>query len=229
MRKSLPPLPPDEKSYIFSEGINYFELERESIWGREDPNTLRLIEWAKMSGQWVNLAAGDGRYNSKLLDRCDMVICFDIDGGALGKLRHLTPPKDQSRLVTVVSDITKPLPLKDNSVNGVFCAGTLHYFPWHVLKLIYFEITRILKIEGEFIFDFATDIKRISLDGDLYFRPNEARHTFEEAKRMLPSLLTNYRLRIFDQQVPQREILMQGKKYRFSCNGIFVFATKNFS
>jgi len=45
------PLPRDAKRLIFSEGINYFAVGQNSIWGEDGPNTLRFMDEAKIAGR----------------------------------------------------------------------------------------------------------------------------------------------------------------------------------
>ena len=70
---------PEEDEYIFTEGINYFETSKVSIWGTGDKDTLELLKKVEIRGKWLNLAAGDGRYNLNLLEKADFVVASDID------------------------------------------------------------------------------------------------------------------------------------------------------
>ena len=58
-----------EEKHIFTEGIDYSETGETSIWGTGDRGTLEIIGNTDISGRWLNLAAGDGRYNLDLLER----------------------------------------------------------------------------------------------------------------------------------------------------------------
>ena len=72
-----------EEKYIFTEGVDYFTTGKTPIWGFGDKNTLGLLEKTEIRGKWLNLAAGDGRYNLKLLEKADYVVTSDIYKSAL--------------------------------------------------------------------------------------------------------------------------------------------------
>ena len=57
-----------------------------SIWGREDSDTVKILNRLELKGRWLNLAAGDGRYNSLLLSKVEHLVVADIDSKALKKL-----------------------------------------------------------------------------------------------------------------------------------------------
>ncbi|MDZ7798255.1 MAG: class I SAM-dependent methyltransferase [Patescibacteria group bacterium] len=217
---------PDEENYVFTEGIDYSKTEKKFIWGTGDKDTLELLNDIKIRGKWLNLAAGDGRYNLNLLEKVNSVVASDIDEGALGKLKQNTPNELREKLQTEIFDITKPFPFEDESFDGVFCTGTLHLFPTEILQQIILEIDRILKSNGKLIIDFATDIKRILPDGKLYIRKSEPQYTAEEAAKFLRELLHNYQIQIVESEVPEEEIKTRGFVYRFSCKFILLTADK---
>ncbi len=129
---------PKENKYIFTEGINYFETGKTSIWGTGDKDTLELLRKIKIHGKCLNLAAGDGRYNLNLLKKTNFVLASDIDEGALSKLLHNTPKKYKKKLDTKAFDITKKFPFESGQFDSIFCTGTLHLFPKKVLQQIVF-------------------------------------------------------------------------------------------
>src|SRR3990167_2199248 len=155
------PREPDEENHIYTEGIDYSQSEKPSIWGTGDKDSLELLKKIEIHGKWLNLAAGDGRYNLNLLEKADSVVASDIDESALDKLRQNTPDELRAKLQTEVFDVTKKFPFENDSFDGVFCTGTLHLFPTEILRQILSEIDRILKPSGRILIDFATDIKRI--------------------------------------------------------------------
>ena len=81
MEKISRPTLPQEEKFVFTEGIDYFSTGEESIWGSGDEFTLGVLENTKINGNWLNLASGDGRYNSILLSKANFVTASDIDGG----------------------------------------------------------------------------------------------------------------------------------------------------
>ncbi|MBU1198624.1 MAG: class I SAM-dependent methyltransferase [Nanoarchaeota archaeon] len=159
MEKITEPFKSDEKKCVFTEGLNYFKTGKESIWGEGEKLTLDFLNKKSFSGKWLNLAAGDGRYNNILLKKADFVVASDIDKSALSKLWHNTSKKQRSKLEIKVFNIINRFPFEDESFDGVFCTGVLHLFPKEFVKKILSEINRVLKPCSEIIFDFATDIK----------------------------------------------------------------------
>lgn len=225
MKKIIKPYKPREDKYIFTEGINYFETGKVSIWGTGDKDTLKLLKKIEIRGKWLNLAAGDGRYNLNLLKKADFVVASDIDASALSKLWHNTPEKYRTKLDTKVFDITKKFPFENNSFDGVFCTGTLHLFPKEILRKIFLEIDRVLKSNGRVIIDFATDIKRISPDGKLITFGNEPLYTLEEAKTTLKNLFKNYEVKMYESEVIG-DFQKANSPYTLNCKFIIVIADK---
>jgi len=227
MRKITKPHLPDERHYIFTEGINYFKTGKESIFGAGDKFTLDFLEKAKIQGKWLNLAAGDGRYNLQLLQKADAVVAADIDESALSKLWHATPPECREKLENAVFDITKRFPFANNSFDGVFCTAALYVVPKKILTKIVKEINRVLKPNGRVIFDFATDIKRVRLDGLPYPRiPGEPQYNSKSAKETINSLFKNYKFSILESKVPEEVYLDANPPYIFSSNVILFVGEK---
>ena len=227
MKKITKPCKPKENQYIFTEGINYFETNKVSIWGTGDKDTLRLLKKIEIFGKWLNLAAGDGRYNLSLLKKADFVVASDIDASALSKLWQDTPETYKSKLETKVFDITKKFPFEDNSFDGVFCTGVLHLFPNEILQKIISEIDRVLRPEGRVIIDFAADIKRVSPDGKLIIFGNEPRYTLGEAGITLKNLFRNYKMKIHESEVQEEDFTQASPPYKFSCKFLLLVADKS--
>ncbi len=224
--KITKPREPEDEKYIFTEGIDYSKTEKPSIWGTGDKDTLELLKKIEIRGKWLNLAAGDGRYNLNLLEKASFVIASDIDESALDKLWQNTPDKFKAKLQIEVFDVTKKFPFENNSFDGVFCTGTLHLFPKEILRQVFSEIDRILKSHGKILIDFATDVKRILPDGKLYLRKSEPQYKLEEAAKFLKELLKNYKVQIVESEVPEEEIKTRGFVYRFSCKFSLLVANK---
>ncbi len=220
------PREPEEEKFIFTEGIDYSKTEKTSIWGTGDKDTLELLKKIDINGKWLNLAAGDGRYNLNLLEKADFVVASDIDESALNKSEQNTPDKFKQKLQTEVFDITKKFPFENESFDGVFCTGTLHLFPEEILRQIFSEIDRILKPHGRILIDFATDIKRILPDGKFHIRKSEPQYKLDEAAKFLKELLKNYKVQIVESEVPEEEIKTRGFVYKFSCKFILLVADK---
>jgi ubiquinone/menaquinone biosynthesis C-methylase UbiE len=226
MKKITTPHSPDESESIFTEGIDYFKTGEESIWGKRDKETLELLNKEKISGRWLNLAAGDGRYNIQLLKKADTVTASDVDEGALSKLYNNTPDKYREKLQTVSFDLAQKFPFDGHYFDGVFCTGTLHLFPQSKLENIVKEIDRVLRPGGKLIIDFATEVKRILPDGSNYIREGEPQYSMSEAQEVLRNLLNNYKVSIYEASVQEEEIETRGLKYQFSCNFLLLVAEK---
>ena len=210
----------------FIEEIDYRTTGKTSIWGPGDKATLALLHKHCVQGKWLNLAAGDGRYNLELLKKVDSVVASDIDESALEKLRRQTPARYKRKLQTHVFDMTRHFPFSSSSFNGVFCTSTLHYFPKEILLRIFSEADRVLKPKGKIIVDFATDIKRIQPDGTLYVRKPEPEYSSVEGKAMLESLLQRYRVEMDISEVQPEEIRIPHRVYKLSCTLIVLLAEK---
>jgi|GEM_PF-821254 len=225
MKKITKPREPEEKKYIFTEGVNYFKTGRNSIWGLGDKDTLKLLKKIEIHGKWLNLAAGDGRYNLNLLEKADFVVASDIDKSAISKLWHNTPKKHKAKLDTKVFDITKRFPFKDSSFDGIFCTGTLHLFPKGILRKIISEIGRVLKPNGRVFIDFATDIKRTSPDGRLITFGKEPLYSLKKAKIVLKNLFKDYKIKMSKSKLVES---FEGANppYALNCKFIILIADK---
>jgi len=205
---------PDDAKLIFTEDIDYRTTGKKSIWGggyKETAYLLSLgVENPVRGGRWLNLAAGDGRYNTLLLEHADSVIVNDIDISALQKLRKTTPKKylgeltlgqkvqknilrqhisePNPKLHTVAFNLGHNFPLEDKSIDGIFCAGLLHLFPRENLKNISDEMRRILKPGGRYVLEFPADIQRIAKDGHLIIFGDEPNYSVPEAEAFLDEL-----------------------------------------
>lgn len=198
MKKITQPRPPVPEEYIFTEEIDYFALGQDSLWGHGDKETLEFLETANLSGDWLDLAAGDGRYAPPLLKQVKQLVAADIDGGALSKLWFRSSKEFQHKLRLIAFDMTRGFPLKDRAFDGVFCTGILHLFPEHVLSEIANEIDRVVKPGGRIVLDFGTDIERRFLDGRRFYLPREPRYTLKSASELLRRLFKKYEVQTLE-------------------------------
>ena len=206
---------------------NSLSMKRKtSVWGAEDKATKEYLKKAEIRGRWLNLAAGDGRYNSLLLKKADHVVATDKDEDALARLRASAPQKYEGKLETKVLDATQKFPYADNSFDGVFCTGALHLFPTKVFRRIAEEIGRVVKPRGKVVIDFATDVKRILPNGSSYTVEGEPQYALTEAKKLIRDVFKNYELRMQESEAPEENIEEAGRKYKFSCRFILVEAVK---
>ena len=200
---------------------------KKSMWGNEDKETLDVLNSANLGGNWLNLAAGDGRYNNLLLKKADFVIAADIDEFALKKLETNTPKENIQRLRILVFDVTKKFPFNANKFDGILCTGTLHLFNKEILQTIFSEITRVLNPSGRIIIDFATDIKRITKDGkQIHIVENEPRYTMKEAIELLKTAFKDYKSEIHEYNVPKETVKNKNGEYEFECKYILLTASK---
>lgn len=183
------PVPPDESHGIFTENLDYSTTGQGSIWGKGYEMTLRLLELGAIrGGRWLNMAAGDGRYNDILLRNADSVVATDIDAGALDKLRHNTPADLKNKLSTSALNLNSGLPFKDGAFDGIFCTGILHLLSPDVLRRNRDEFLRILRPGGRLVLEFPSNIKRIGTDGKL-ITFGEKFYTVSQAKEFFKELL----------------------------------------
>jgi len=225
MNKITRPTKPKDRECIFTEGINYFATGKKSIWGIGDKDAIQLLNKLKLNGKWLNLAAGDGRYSSLLLEKVDFITVSDIDKSALSKLWHNTPEKHRHKLKIKPFNIVKKFPFKNESFEGVFCTGALHLFPRKVLQKIISEINRVTKRNGRVVIDFACDIKRISPDGRLRIFGNEPLYNFKDAKAILRDLLRNYQIKMYKSEVTEKSE-SSNPPYILKCKFIILIADK---
>ena len=162
-----------------------------SKWGNEEIETVDAIN--SLSGNVLDVAAGDGRFINKLLEVSDSVTAIDIDPK---ELEILKINYSSDKIVTRVVDITKKFPFEDSSFDGVFCTGTLHLFNLETLKGILSEIKRVLKTNGKMVLDFATDIKRIDKEGNEVTFDGEGNYNTEESILFFKEALKDFSLKI---------------------------------
>lgn len=163
-----------------------------SKWGIEEKETIEVINKIGLSGNILDVAAGDGRFINELLNLSQNVTAIDINKKELDSLINNCPKELLSKLNTEIVDITKTFPYEDNSFDGVFCTGTLHLFNKDVISFIINEIKRCLKSNGKIVLDFATDIKRYDKDGNEVVFEGEGCYTSKEAVILFSELLNEF-------------------------------------
>lgn len=211
----------------FPEHIDYSKTGSLPIWGAGDKATLELLDKTEIKGKWLNLAAGDGRYNFKLLKKANFVVASDMDEGALAKLSSTTPKQYKAKLQTKPFDIAKRFPFEDGTFDGVFCTGALHFFPKEALEGIFAEINRVLKPEGKVMIDFPTDVRRILPDGSALVKKGEPGYGLGEATEFLKGVFKNYKVEITESEVNNEDVkISDNLAYKFSCNYILLVGEK---
>jgi len=217
---------PQEEKYLYTEGIDYAQTGNVSIWGTEDPLTQDVLLNSDIHGRWLNLCAGDGRFNTALLQHVQTVVATDVDPSALQKLQRLTPDALKPKLEIVTCNVVEPLPFQAAEFDGIFCTGTLHLFPKTIFQNILGELDRILKSGGRMIIDFATDIRRVRPDGSLYTVHGEPLYALDEALDFLKECLSAYAASFQTDTVAPEAVQVRGETYLFSCNYILIQAQK---
>lgn len=223
------PHPPDDAHNIFTEGISYSTTGSESIWGKENPLTLSVLQNAlKNGGIWLHLAAGDGRYNNEIARSAEKVIATDIDSSALRKLQRNTPIDLESKVRTIQHNLTEKFPLETGVIDGIFSAGTLHLFPESIFhKNIAPEISRVLKVGGRIILEYRIDIKRINTQtGESIKFGDEPLYNREQAIAAITYAFPDFDIKFIDGDKVFETFNEANPPFQFSCNNLLVTAIK---
>lgn len=61
------------------------------LWGHGDELTLKILDEIRISGKWLNLAAGDGRYMKELLKKVESITAAYINEKYLRTLMKRIP------------------------------------------------------------------------------------------------------------------------------------------
>lgn len=163
-----------------------------SKWGAEEKETIEAINDIGFSGSVLNIAAGDGRFNDRLLELSQKVTAIDIDNSELKYLKKNCPESLACKLHTKVVDITQKFPFRDATFDGAFCTGTLHLFGKETIAKILHEIKRVLKPGGRMVLDFATDIKRLDRNQKQVVFAGEGNYTTDEAMLLFQEQLQDF-------------------------------------
>ena len=167
-----------------------------SKWGMEDPETLEAINKIGFKGKILNIAAGDGRFNSYLLKFADNVLAIDISETDLKVLQTNCPKNFENKLKIQIVDITKTFPFENDEFDGIFFTGTLHLFNINIIKDIIKEIIRVLKPNGKIIIDFATDIIRLDKNGNKIIFNDEGNYNKEDSITFFKKVFKDFDLKI---------------------------------
>ena len=224
----IKPVKADEKNYIFTEGIDYSKTSKKSIWGEEDKSTKDMLNrLVKDGSKWINLASGDGRYNSLIAGIANEIVDVDIDQGALQKLYENTPKQLRKRLILKSFNIVEKFPLESRMYDGVFSSGTLYLFPVNIFENIAKEISRIVKVGGNIVLEWAIDIKRISPDGKTLVFGNEPLYDREKTIEVVNRAFPNFELKYIDGEEIYSNEDEANPPYEFYCKTLLIEGKKS--
>jgi len=207
-----------------SKDINFDLGPDRYVWGVPHPDIIALSERTTIRGTWLNLAAGDGRYNDLLLDRCESVVAFDMDEKSLQRLIERVQPPNRSKIQPQVGDITAPLPFESNRFDGCLCTGVLHLLEATTVRQVFAEVFRVLRPESCMIMDFAVDIQRELPDGSMYLVDGEPRYSLDDGQRLLDDVFTGVDHETRTSTVPDFPVENFDMTYVFRCNVLSLLA-----
>ena len=167
-----------------------------SKWGIEEKETLDAINEIGLSGNILDVAAGDGRFINELLKLSQSVTAIDINKEELDCLKNNYHKEYSNKLNIEIVDITKTFPYEDNLFDSIFCTGTLHLFNKDTIGFIVKEIERCLKKNGKIVLDFATDIKRYDKNGKEVIFEEEGCYSSEDATLLFKKMLKDFSVSI---------------------------------
>lgn len=196
-----------------------------SKWGIEEKETIDAIEKIKFNGYILNVAAGDGRFNNKILESADKVIAIDILESELKLLKEDCHESLKDKLFTKVLDITQKIPFEDDKFDGIFCTGTLHLFKKETIAKILEEMSRVLKKNGKILLDFATDIRRLDKNNNPVIFDDEGNYHTEEAIDFFKEQLNNFDLNIEVSKFIEED-LEEGVGYSFIEGNFLIISGK---
>lgn len=228
MDKYRLPQPQHEPTLLYTEGIDFFRVPGDaSIMGEKRRGIVGLFERTSLSGTWLDLGAGDGRYTDMLIDGCDRVVALDADKSALSKLWHRTSPKDRGKLELVVHNIKDPLPFASEAMDGVLCVGLLHYFPPSVLRRVTMEIRRIIRDEGIVLLELSTEIQRLPMDGVGSAVERGMNHRFADGCALLRGAFRHgFDYELGEEGIEREPMILFGRRFTWSSRDIHVRAQK---
>ena len=164
--------------------------------GKEEKETLEVINEIGFLGDVLDVAAGDGRFLLELLNKSRSVTAIDIDKKELEMLKENCAIEYRNKLKTEIVDITKRFPYQDETYDTIFCTGTLHLFDKSTIASIIREMNRCLKQDGTMILDFATDIRRLDCNDNEVVFESEGSYGTDDAIALFHELLNNCSLDI---------------------------------
>lgn len=221
--------PQDENALVYSEGMDYFASSDEgSSLGSRSPLLCRLLQKHNKARElWADVASGDGRYATQMIENGCRVIAIDIDRGALTKTWHRAGTAGRPSLSLLQQNAATSISLSDKSVDGLLCVGFLHYFSPPVLTRIILEAHRLLKPHGVLLVELSTDVRRVdcSAPEQLVLRGHE--YSTEEGTAVIGHALSGlFSSELSIEHVGPKRITIFGKPFLWESTDIYVEARK---
>lgn len=156
----------DGREYYPKINPSYLQTEG-SVYGQPDPNVLDLIRKLPKNERVLELGAGDGRYTFTMVKQGLNVVATDYQVSARDALilRRGQLEDSQQRQVMIIDqpvNAFERLPFADGSFDALVVTGFLYLFPPEMIGKAFTEARRVLKPRGRLIFDFATELQRVS-------------------------------------------------------------------
>jgi ubiquinone/menaquinone biosynthesis C-methylase UbiE len=137
---------------------------------------LRQFAEENKNGNCIDLGCGPGQTTKFLFD-CGMknIVGTDISPAMIAKAKEINP-----QIYFEVADILN-LQYKDNSFNSAIAFYAIVHFTVEEIKLAFYEIKRVLKDDGQFLFSFhiGNEVKHVdnflgkNVSLDFYFFETE--------------------------------------------------------
>lgn len=201
------------------------------FWGSEDQVVVRLLNSTVTGGHWLNLGAGDGRYNNVIIKKADKVTAVDINISELNKIINNTIVAFYPKLSLCCCDLLQVFPFKASSLDGVFSSGTVHLFSPEKLIHIFDEVYDILNPCGKFVFSFTTNISRVNVkNNEKIYLTNEYSWKYQEAMNKIKNMINNkFYINKFEyrKQGPFVTTGYYNKTYKFKCHYILMSLIKH--
>lgn len=108
----------------------------------------------KSDAVYLDLACGVGRYSLTLAERMgkeSVIHALDLWEDGIAALKESAKSLGYADIKAEVADITRPLPLRNNSIDVCFIATALHDLPIDTRGAVVGEIHRVLADRGVFV------------------------------------------------------------------------------
>ena len=122
-----------------------------SFW-MHDPDVVFGAIQLSLGETFLDMGCGPGDYAFKaaeIVGQSGRVIAVDASPGMIHRISEKIAQEDIKNIETMVADITKPIAIRDSSIDVCFLSTVLHIFQLEQCgKSIFSEIRRLLKPDG---------------------------------------------------------------------------------